>query len=71
MDAKDRFVSLGYELRANTEYHLIYENNHAQIIFNQADKTIKKVSLGKEACAITLEEFAAIQEQLSALEWSI
>jgi hypothetical protein len=69
MDAKQKFLEIGYTERANTEYFLIYEKDYTRIIFDRAKQGVKKVSLDKEVPWISPKEVAAIQEQLTALGW--
>lgn len=69
MDARQKFLEIGYIERANTEYFLIYEKDYTRIIFDRAEQGVKKVSLDKEVSLISPKEVAAIQEQLTALGW--
>jgi hypothetical protein len=69
MEAKEKFLEIGYTERANTEYFIIYEKDYNRIIFGRAEQSVKKVSLYKEVCWISPKEVAAIQEQLNALGW--
>jgi hypothetical protein len=65
--AQELFTYLGYKLKTDSEYLIIYDNDRTQILFNLSDQSYKKIIDGNRSLQINVEENKAIQAQLKEL----
>lgn len=76
MDAKELFEKLGYKIKENDKFFLIYYKicnlqNDKEIIFHKGDRTITvKDDNGIKHRWINLKELQAIKKQIEEFGWN-